>query len=156
MPGYIESVIKTAWQHVAIVKKDGMANISRAPRGAGFFLSAAILSVVQFASLHAQAVPALKLIPMPREVQSGKLLSLDRGILIRTGSRDAEDRFTAEELRATLKERGIPSRSTGVLVELLRTSTPSSRALLHPRISGSSRKCTMKATSSSPAAVVSL
>ncbi len=67
---------------------------------------------------------------MPREVHAGKLLSLDHGILVRVGSRDAEDRFTAEDLRASLKERGIPSRATGPVVELLRTNTASARTLL--------------------------
>ena len=65
------------------------------------FLSQQLFSSSLLAALHAQPAPPLKLIPMPREVQAGKLLPLDRGILIRTGSRDAEDRFTAEDLRAT-------------------------------------------------------
>ncbi|HZD76049.1 MAG TPA: family 20 glycosylhydrolase, partial [Acidobacteriaceae bacterium] len=80
--------------------------------------------------MQAQSVPALKLIPMPREAQPGKVLSLDRGIFVRVGSRDAGDRFTAEDLRATLKERGIPSRTSGPVVDLLRADTASGRALL--------------------------
>jgi hypothetical protein len=108
-----------------------MANIAhRAPRGAGWLFFALILFFVPFAQLYAQSVPVLKPIPMPREEQPGKVLPLARGILIRTGSRDAEDRFTAEDLRATLKERGIPSRPSGPVVELLRTNTPSGRARL--------------------------
>jgi hypothetical protein len=67
---------------------------------------------------------------MPRELQVSRIPSLDHGLLVRTGSRDAEDRFSAEDLRATLKERGVPSRAAGVLVELLRTTSPSGRTLL--------------------------
>ncbi len=67
---------------------------------------------------------------MPREVHAGKLLSLDHGIVVRTGSRDAEDRFTAEDLRASLKERGIPSRASGPVIELLRANTATARTLL--------------------------
>jgi hexosaminidase len=92
-----------------------MINITRAPRDAGRFLLLAIASL--FASitpLHAQ--PTLKLIPTPREVHAGKLLSLDHGIVVRAASRDAEDRFTAEDLRASLKERGIPIRASGPVV----------------------------------------
>jgi hypothetical protein len=107
-----------------------MVNISRGPRGAGRFLFAATLFFLQLAPLQAQPAPALKLIPMPREVRAGKLLSLDRGILVRVGSRDAEDRFTAEDLRASLKERGIPSRASGPIIELLRSNTATARTLL--------------------------
>jgi len=107
-----------------------MIPISRAPRGAGRLLFATLLFFLPLASLRAQPAPALKLIPMPREAKPGKQLSLDRGILVRVGSRDADDRFTAEDLRASLKERGIPSRSSGPVVELLRANTASARALL--------------------------
>lgn len=103
---------------------------TRAPRAAGRFLIAATLCLVSALSIKAQQAPALKLIPMPREVQAGPLLQLDHGILIRTGSRDPEDRFTAEDLRATLKERGISARVTGPVVELLRTTMPATHALL--------------------------
>ena len=107
-----------------------MVNIGRASSGAGRFFFAVLFLLPSLASLEAQPVPALKLIPMPREAQAGKLLPLDRGMLIRSNSRDAEDRFTAENLRATLKERGIPVRAAGILIDLLRTNTPAGRALL--------------------------
>jgi hypothetical protein len=108
-----------------------MAHIAhRAPRGAGWFFFAAILFFISLAPLQAQPAPALKLIPMPRELQPGKVLPLVRGILVRAGSSDAEDRFTAEDLRAAIKERGVPIRSNGTLVELLRANTASARALL--------------------------
>ena len=102
----------------------------RAPHGAGWFFFAAVLFFVPLASAQAQSAPELKLIPMPREAQPSKILSLDRGLLVRAGSRDADDRFTAEDLRATLKERGISSRTNGPVVDLLRTNTASGRALL--------------------------
>lgn len=107
-----------------------MIPLSRAPRGAGRFLFAATLFFVPLVPLPAQAAPALKLIPMPREVQPGKLLSLDHGILVHVSSSDAQDRFTAQDLRASLKERGIPSRSSGPVVDLLRTNSASAGALL--------------------------
>jgi hypothetical protein len=107
-----------------------MANITRAPRRPALLLFVLIASLAPLAPLHAQSVPALKLIPMPRELQAGSILPLDHGVLIRTVSRDAEDRFTAEDLRATLKERAVPSRATGPVIELLRTNAPSARALL--------------------------
>jgi hexosaminidase len=106
-----------------------MVKITPASRAALFsFLAITLLASLE--SLRAQPAPALKLIPMPREVRAGKLLPLDPGLLVRTGSRDVEDRFTAEDLRATLRERHIASRATGPLVELLRANTPSGRALL--------------------------
>jgi hypothetical protein len=90
----------------------------------------ALLAATACLPLHAQPAPALKLIPMPREAQPGKLLSLDRGIVVRVGSRDVGDRFTAEDLRASLKERGISIRASGPVVNLLRTNTASARTLL--------------------------
>ena len=107
-----------------------MIHITRVPRGPARFLFVVIAFLSPLAPLHAQSVPALKLIPMPRELRAGSMLALDHGVLIRTASRDAEDRFTAEDLRATLKERGVPSRATGPVIELLRTNTASARALL--------------------------
>jgi hexosaminidase len=103
---------------------------ARVPRSLIRLLNVAVFFALSFAKLHAQPAPALKLIPMPREIQAGKLLPLDHGILIRTGSRDAEDRFTAEDLRVMLKERGIIIRAAGTVIELLRTSSPAGRALL--------------------------
>ena len=79
-----------------------MANTTRAPRRPALFLFVVIAFLSPLAPLHAQSVPALKLIPMPRELQEGSILPLDHGVLIRTVSRDAEDRFTAEDLRSTL------------------------------------------------------
>jgi hexosaminidase len=90
----------------------------------------ALLAAIAGLQAHAQPAPVLKLIPRPREVHAGKLLPLNRGILVRVGSRDAEDRFTAEDLRASLKERGIPSRASGPVVDLLRTNSASARTLL--------------------------
>jgi hexosaminidase len=102
----------------------------RGPRGAGWFSFAAILFFFPFPSLQAQSAPALKLVPLPREAHPGKVLPLGRGIVVRTVSSNAEDRFTAEDLRAAIKEQGVPTRSSGILVELLRANTASARALL--------------------------
>jgi hexosaminidase len=108
-----------------------MIPITRAPRGAAlFFLTAITGLIASSAPLYAQSAPALKLIPMPREVQAGKLLPLQRGIFIRSTSHDTEDRFTADDLRATLKDRGISIRAAGSAIELLRANTPAARALL--------------------------
>ncbi|HEX6773935.1 MAG TPA: glycoside hydrolase family 20 zincin-like fold domain-containing protein, partial [Acidobacteriaceae bacterium] len=107
-----------------------MISITRTPRAASRFLIAIICLCILARTATAQATPALKLIPMPREVQAAKLLPLERGILIRNASRDADDRFTMEDLRATLKERGIPARTAGSVIELLRANTPTARALL--------------------------
>src|ERR1700753_1648652 len=107
-----------------------MANLTRAPRRPALFLFVVIAFLSPIAALHAQSVPALKLIPMPRELHTGSTLSLDHGVLVRTGSGDPEERVTAADLRAPLKEGGIPTRATGPVLELLRTNTPSARALL--------------------------
>jgi hexosaminidase len=109
-----------------------MTNIShRIPRGAGRFSFAALpLLLASLTPLQAQAVPALRLIPMPREVHAGEVLSLDHGLLVRTGSRDAEDRFTANDLRASITEHHISTRGIGPVVELLRANSVSARARL--------------------------
>lgn len=79
---------------------------------------------------HAQPAPALKLIPMPREAHAGEVFPLDHGLLVRTGSLDAEDRFTADDLRAAITERGISAHTGGPMVELLRSTTATAHALL--------------------------
>ena len=76
------------------------------------------------------AEPALKLIPMPREVQRATPIPLTHGLVVRTSALSAEDRFTAQDLRATLAERGVRSRAGAATVELLRASTPAAHTLL--------------------------
>ena len=108
-----------------------MADITRAPRGAArLFLTAIAFLFASSAPLHAQPAPALRLIPMPRQVQAGAVLSLDHGVLVRTGSLDAEDRFTADDLRAAIEEHGVSAHTGGPIIDLLRTNTASARAML--------------------------
>ena len=108
-----------------------MADITRAPRGATrLFLTAIAFLFASLAPLHAQPAPALRLIPMPRQVQAGAVLSLDHGVLVRTGSLDAEDRFTADDLRAAIEEHGVSAHTGGPIIDLLRTNTASARAML--------------------------
>src|ERR1700759_3034363 len=108
-----------------------MVDITRLPRGAArYFFTAAILLFASLAPLHAQPAPSLRLIPMPRQVQAGPVLSLDHGVLVRTGSLDPGDRFTAADLRAAIEEHGRPAHAGGPIIDLLRTNTASARALL--------------------------
>ena len=104
----------------------------RVPRGALRSLLAAawLLGPLGLASAHAQPAPTLKLIPMPREVRPGEVLPLDHGLLVRTGSLDAEDRFTAEDLRAAITEHKVSAHTGGPMVELLRANTATARAVL--------------------------
>ena len=67
---------------------------------------------------------------MPRQVQAGTVLSLDHGVLVRTGSLDAEDRFTADDLRTAIEEHGVSAHTGGPIIDLLRTNTPSARTML--------------------------
>jgi hexosaminidase len=74
------------------------------------FLSANFNSMAQAITpppaLHATHVH-LALIPMPREIHAGTVLSLNRGISVSTTSRTAEDRFAVQDLVITLRKRGI-------------------------------------------------
>jgi hexosaminidase len=90
----------------------------------------ALLAAVACLPAPAQPVPALRLIPMPRQVQAGPVLSLDHGVLVRTGSLDSDDRFTADDLRAAIEEHGVSAHTGGPIIDLLRTNTASARALL--------------------------
>lgn len=68
----------------------------------------------------------LALIPIPREVHERGALPLDHGVSVSTGSRDADDSFTVEDLIATLKNRGIDARRSEkgrVKIVLLRQDT---------------------------------
>ncbi len=103
----------------------------RAPRGAGrLLLAALLLAAAALPPLRAQPGAALKLIPVPREVHAGESLSLEHGVLVRTGSLDAEDRFAAEDLRAAIAEHDVPTHTGGPTVELLRATTASAHTLL--------------------------
>jgi hexosaminidase len=95
-----------------------------------FFFAVILFSAASLASLRAQPAPALRLIPMPRQVHAGPVLSLDHGVLVRTGSLDAEDRFTADDLRAGIEEHGVSAHTGGPMIDLLRSNTASARAML--------------------------
>src|ERR1700745_3200720 len=85
--------------------KDGMIQITRLPRAAARPLLA-LTFLVASSAIHAQPAPALRLIPMPHEVHAGDVLSLDDGVLVRTGSLDPEGRFTADDPRAATEAHG--------------------------------------------------
>lgn len=58
-------------------------------------------------SANAAAVSSLPLVPMPREVHEGAVLSLERGVSVETTSRDADDEFAVTDLVSGLKARGV-------------------------------------------------
>ncbi len=69
---------------------------------------------------HAQ-LPALKLIPMPREVHPASDVQLAcKGIRIDCKKCSADDQFAASDLAATLKGRNIPVSDSGFRVEIAR------------------------------------
>jgi hexosaminidase len=72
------------------------------------------------------AAPKLALIPMPREIREVKDVSLAKGAGIMAAGKDAEDKFAADDLASSLKERGIDARigKTGkIKIVLLRQQT---------------------------------
>ena len=72
------------------------------------------------ASAWAQVV---RLIPMPREVRAGATVPLLSGIRVMCAGCSAEDQFAADDLEATLKERGVPAKAAnGFAIELVRGS----------------------------------
>jgi len=69
---------------------------------------------------HAQ-LPALKLIPVPREVHPASEVQLaGKGIRIVCQKCSAEDQFAASDLAATLKDRNIPVSDSGFRIEIAR------------------------------------
>ena len=62
------------------------------------------------ASISASA-SNLALVPMPREIHEGAVLSLDHGIGISADGKEPEDKFAADDLAAALKKRGIDARA---------------------------------------------
>jgi len=88
-------------------------------RTAGLFL------LLAAAALHAQSA-TLKLIPMPREVQTVAALAVPNGVRILPAT-DVDDQFAASEFAQTMAARGIPATigntaSASFTVELLRAS----------------------------------
>src|SRR5258708_36911800 len=73
---------------------------------------------------HAQP-PALKLIPMPREVHPASDVQLaGKGIRIDCKKCSADDQFAASDLAATLKGRNIPVSASGFRAEIARIPHP--------------------------------
>ncbi len=80
-----------------------------------------LLSVVPAGLAQA---PALRLIPMPREVTVLPDQSLANGVRVACQGCDAQDQFAADDLAQTLKERGVPAGS-GFTIQLSRRSSTS-------------------------------
>ena len=77
--------------------------------------------------------PKLALIPMPREIREVKDISLAQGADILAAGKDAEDKFAAEDLIGSLKERGIAPRAGKrgkVKIVLLRQQTKKAESIL--------------------------
>jgi hypothetical protein len=74
---------------------------------------------------------AVFLVPMPREYSPRSSLSLAHGVSIVTG-RDAEDRFAAQDLRLRLRDADVRvgEGHAGIVVEMVRTSSPRARVIL--------------------------
>jgi hypothetical protein len=77
--------------------------------------------------------PKLALIPMPRELHEVKDISLAQGADVLEAGKDSEDKFAAEDLTSSLKERGIAPRASKkgkVKIVLLRQQTKKAEAIL--------------------------
>src|SRR5579862_4191112 len=79
----------------------------------------------------AQAQPGPQLIPRPREVTEGAVVSISKEVVIRSGSSE-DDRFTARDLSEALRERGftVAGDGKGYTISLLRLSSPRARQSL--------------------------
>ena len=73
------------------------------------------------------------LVPKPREITISGTISLSRGVAVDRPANE-DDRFTAEDLEARLKEQGIPVRdaaaSASLRVSLLKASAPAGQRFL--------------------------
>lgn len=82
----------------------------------------------------AAAADSFALIPLPREIAARPALRLAAGVSVSAPGGDADDRFAATDLAATLRERGVrvaaSSAPNVVRVTLLRRSAPAARELL--------------------------
>jgi hexosaminidase len=79
------------------------------------------------------ALSNLALVPMPREVRQRALLLLYHGVGVSTPSRDAEDRFSVDDLVSGLKTRGVDAREGQrgqVKIILLRQETKKAKDIL--------------------------
>jgi hexosaminidase len=93
-------------------------------------LVSVLLLLMQSAMAAPSLIPAPALIPMPREYHSTGQVSLARGVSVRASGTDADDKFAAQDLAASLAERGIKSSAGGFAIVLLRSQNPQSAALL--------------------------
>jgi hypothetical protein len=92
-----------------------------------------VLLCLSFAlTANAAAATRPALIPQPREFTPRENVSLSDGVRVVVPGVDAEDRFTAEDLKTELKARGVRLRetATAVRVYLLRDETPLARRVL--------------------------
>src|SRR5690348_2321312 len=92
-------------------------------------LAAAVATLAGAAAAQPTTLP---LVPAPREAAPLTPFPVGRGVHVEAG-RDSADRFAAEELTATLRERGVATAATAagadVRVRLLRRESPEARAL---------------------------
>ncbi|XWK48625.1 beta-N-acetylhexosaminidase [Tunturiibacter empetritectus] len=87
----------------------------------GFGLFASVGSAQS--SVNGSAPSAIKLIPMPREIHATGDEALTHGVgIFCVAPCGVEDRFAADDLAASLKERGIVGSAGAVAIELARTS----------------------------------
>ncbi len=95
----------------------------------GVFLlpqTAIIAQDIPHSSFLSPDASKLALIPMPREIHVVKDISLAQGVGIVAASPDSEDKFAAEDLVSSLKERGIDARAGKmgrIKIVLLRQNT---------------------------------
>lgn len=85
------------------------------------------------ASDRRSATRNLALIPMPREIHTGKLLPLDRGMSISAIGEAPEDKFAVKDLMGTLRDRGVDAREGGksnVKIVLMRQRTKQATDIL--------------------------
>ena len=76
------------------------------------------------------------LIPVPREIKTGGIVSLDRGVSVATRDDIPEDRFAVEDLVDTMKRRGIIVREDNkgeIKIVLLREATKAATEILSHR-----------------------
>ena len=102
------------------------------PRSSKSLVALAFCILASLPARAATSSPRPPLIPQPREFEPQPDLSLATGLTILVPGRDAEDRFTATDLAAEFKQRGISLRAsaTAVHVYLLRDSNPLAQHIL--------------------------
>lgn len=96
-------------------------------------LNASLAESIPPSASEGMSVPQLALIPMPREIHAGEVLSLKHGVNISTPDDNAADTFAVEDLVGTLKQRGIVARDESkgeTRIVLLREKTGMARAVL--------------------------